>query len=83
MLYSADVVMAVLVVLLVARGLWDLFRSDDSPLTLRRIGFTSSRESTAPEGPRAGATRSPASHARMPPHGAAEPLLPEGVPVPR
>ena len=38
MLYSADVVMAVLVVLLVARGLWDLFRSDDSPLTLKRIG---------------------------------------------
>jgi hypothetical protein len=26
MLYSADVVMVVLVVLLVARGLWDLFR---------------------------------------------------------
>ena len=26
MLFSADIVMAVLVVLLVARGLWDLFR---------------------------------------------------------
>jgi len=26
MLFSADVVMAILVVLLVARGLWDLFR---------------------------------------------------------
>jgi len=26
MLFSADVVMGVLVVLLVARGLWDLFR---------------------------------------------------------
>jgi len=26
MLFTADVVMAVLVVLLVARGLWDLFR---------------------------------------------------------
>jgi len=26
MLFNADVVMAILVVLLVARGLWDLFR---------------------------------------------------------